>query len=64
MKSKSSVKKQDFQILISVDEQKFCLQREELDGSFSLEESIKNEFGWLYESGVYLDRVCRRKGKN
>ena len=60
MKSKSSTK-HSFQISISVDEQKLRLQREGLNGSFSLKEAIQNEFGWLYESGIYLDKICKRK---
>ncbi|MDP2951402.1 MAG: hypothetical protein Q8N55_03395 [bacterium] len=60
MKSKSSIK-QVFQILISVDEQKLRLQREESDIHFSLEEVIQNEFGWLYESGIHLDKICKHK---
>lgn len=60
MKSKSSIK-QGFQILISVDEQKLRLQREGLNGSFSLKEAIQNEFRWLYESGIYFDKICRPK---
>jgi hypothetical protein len=46
------------QILISVDERKLRLQREELDNPFSLEEAVQNEFGWLCDSGVYLDKIC------
>lgn len=59
MKSKSSIK-QNFQILISVDEQKLRAQRKGLDDSFSLKEAIQNEFGWLCESGIYLDKICKR----
>lgn len=60
MKSKSSIR-QNFQILISVDGQKLRSQREGLNGPFSLKEAIQNEFSWLYESGIYLDKICRRK---
>lgn len=60
MKSESSIK-QSFQILISIDEQKLRLQREGLNDFFSLKEAIQNEFGWLSESGIYLDKVCRHK---
>lgn len=60
MKFKSSIKK-TFEILISVDEQKLRSQRKGLSNSFSLKEAIQNEFGWLYESGIYLDKLCRHK---
>lgn len=59
MKSKSSIK-QNFQILISVDEQKLRLQRKGLDDPFSLKEAIQNEFDWLCESGIYLDKIRKR----
>ncbi len=53
--------KQSFKVLISVDEQKFRLQRHGLNDYFSLKEAIQNEFGWLYESGIYLDKIYKHK---
>jgi len=52
---------QTFQVLISVDGSKLRSQRKDLGIPFCLERAIQNEFGWLYESGIYLDKVCKRK---
>ncbi len=60
MKSELSIR-QSFQISISVDEQKLRLQRKGLGNPLSLEEEIQNEFGWLCESGIFLDKICRYK---
>lgn len=60
MKSKSQIN-QSFQVLISVDGQKLCSQRKGLDDSFSLKEAVQNEFGWLCESGIYLDKISKCK---
>jgi hypothetical protein len=63
MKHKSSAK-QSFKVLISVDGQKLCSQREGLNEPFTLKEAIQNEFYWLYESGIYLEKICRYKQRH
>lgn len=60
MRYKSSIK-QNFQILISVDEQKLRSQRKGIDAPFSLKEAIQNELSWLCESGIYLSKIYRHK---
>lgn len=50
-------KKRTFEVIISVDETKLRSQREEIDDSFSLKDAIQNEFGWLHESGIYLEEI-------
>lgn len=46
-----------FTAYISVDEEQLRKTREELDNSLSLTEMMENEFGWLHESGIYLDDI-------
>ncbi len=60
MKTKSPVKR-NIQVLISVDEQKLRSQREGINSHFSLKEAIEKEFGWLCESGIYFNKISKRK---
>lgn len=59
MKSKQPQK--NFKVLVSVDESRIFSQRGESKESTSLKEAIKNEFGWLYESGIYLKTISDSK---
>jgi len=48
-------KRKKYSIIISVDEEILRSQRD-TDESFSLKEAVENEFGWLYKSGIYLEK--------
>ena len=50
-------KKKFFQLLISVNEEILRSERGEIDDSFSLKGAIQDEFGWLYQSGIYLEKI-------
>jgi len=52
-------KHQTFQVLISIDEQKLRSEREGIDNSFIVKDAIRNEFGWLNQSGIYLEKIWK-----
>ena len=49
-------KNKNSQVIIEVDERILRSQRTG-DESFSVQDAIENEFGWLHESGIYLMEI-------
>ena len=50
-------RRKKYNILISVNESILCLQRDSDEKPFSVKEAIEREFGWLHESGIYLEEI-------